>query len=82
METHKIELINPLTLKDDGIIDTGIPEILVTSITELREKLQKEKLLLAPITYDPKTHGVVFSVIEEINGKFSLGYIIKIEKYK
>ena len=82
METHKIELINPLTLKDDGIIDTGIPEILVTSITELREKLQKEKLLLAPIIYDPKTHGVVFSVIQEINRKFSLGYIIKIEKYK
>jgi hypothetical protein len=74
METHKIELLYPST----ETLDSGIPEVLVKSILELREKLEKEKLFLAPIMYDPQTLDIIISVIQGS----SVGYRIRIEKNK
>jgi hypothetical protein len=78
METHKIKLLNTLTLKDGGTLDTGIPEVLVESILGLKENLAKEKLFLAPIIYDPHTLDIIFSVIQGSR----VGYRIIIEKNK
>ena len=81
METYKTEVVDPETFESKGVVDTGVPKLLVDNLLSVAVSMD---LLTSPLIVDSVTGGVKFLIMEHRipGGDVSKKYKVTIEAHK